>query len=173
VADGDAILGLASSGLHSNGYSLARKIVFDAMGLGVASRVPELEAPIGRALLTPTRIYVRSILPLAREGALKAMAHITGSGLPGNLTRAFPEGAGAEVDRNAWPKPPVFDVLRRGGEVAESEMYDVFNMGVGFAVVVAPADKARVADALRASGETVWEIGRVTASGAFAWKPGT
>jgi phosphoribosylformylglycinamidine cyclo-ligase len=163
IGPSDVLLGLASSGVHSNGFSLARRVL-------AASSTP-LEAPcpfqqaitIGEALLTPTRIYVRSLLEAHRAGVLKAAAHITGGGLPGNLPRVLPPGMTAVLDARAWHVPPVFGWLARTGGIAAEEMLRVFNCGIGMVVVVA-ADQADRAEALlREAGETVSRIGTIEA----------
>ncbi|HEY4172779.1 MAG TPA: phosphoribosylformylglycinamidine cyclo-ligase, partial [Rhodopila sp.] len=161
VSAGDAILGLASSGVHSNGFSLVRRVV-QASGLGWGDAAPfAAGVTLGQALMTPTRIYVRSMLALHRAGLLKAAAHITGGGLPGNLPRVLPEGCAAMLD-TAWPVPPVFGWLARVGGVAAAEMLRVFNCGVGMALVVSDADAAvRV---LEAAGESVSRIGTIEAA---------
>jgi phosphoribosylformylglycinamidine cyclo-ligase len=162
VRPGDVILGLASTGLHSNGYSLARTIVFERLGYKVGDRVPELGQTAGEALLTPTRIYVRPVLALLRGGApVHAMAHITGGGLTGNLPRVLPPGCRAVIRRAAWPVPPIFGVLQEGGRVDPSEMYRVFNMGIGFVCVLPPRAAARARAALARRGLPTWEIGEV------------
>ena len=140
VEIGDVVLGLASTGLHSNGYSLARKVAFDRLGLKVDSHVPELGGKVGEALLTPTRIYVKPILAmLAKHGAaIHGLAHITGEGIPGNVPRVLPPGRCASLKKGSWPVPAIFDWLRKGGDIDEAEMFTVFNMGIGFVVLVAP-----------------------------------
>ncbi len=162
VAPGDAVLGLAGSGVHSNGFSLVRRIVASA-GLTWSHAAPFApEMTLGEALLAPTRLYVRPLLALHRAGLLRAAAHITGGGLPGNLPRVLPDGAAAVLDASAWPLPPVFAWLARTGEVAADEMLRVFNCGIGMALVVADAKAARAL--LEAEGETVFAIGHVTAA---------
>ena len=161
VAPGDAILSLGSAGVHSNGFSLVRKIV-EASGLRWGDSAPFAAGQtLGAALMAPTRIYVKSVLALHRAGLLKAAAHITGGGLPGNLPRVLPKGTAAVLDR-AWPVPPVFAWLARAGKVAPEEMLRVFNCGVGMALVVPDADAA--AAVLRAQGEQVSRIGSIVAS---------
>jgi phosphoribosylformylglycinamidine cyclo-ligase len=161
VAPGDAVLGLASSGVHSNGFSLVRRVVAAS---GLAWDVPAPFAPaatLGEALLVPTRIYVRSLLAVHRAGLLKAAAHITGGGLPGNFPRVLPEETLAVLDAARWTLPPVFAWLARTGGVAADEMLRVFNCGIGMALVVSDAVAAR--RLLEAEGETVFEIGRIAA----------
>ena len=161
VEPGDAILALGSAGVHSNGYSLVRKIV-EASGLAWSDPAPFAPGKtLGEALMTPTRIYVRSVLALHRAGLLKAAAHITGGGLPGNLPRVLPDGTDAVLDQ-AWPVPPVFAWLAATGRVAPAEMLRVFNCGVGMALVV--SDAAAAIAVLRAQGEQVCRIGTIIAS---------
>ncbi len=162
VAPGDAVLGLASSGVHSNGYSLVRRVVA-ASGLGWDAPAPfDPSRTLGEALLAPTRIYVRSLLTLHRAGLLKAAAHITGGGLPGNFPRVLPDGALAVLDAAAWTLPPVFGWLAQTGGIEAAEMLKVFNCGIGMALVVPDAAAARAI--LEAEGETVFEIGRIEAA---------
>jgi len=166
IADGDVVLGLASSGIHSNGFSLVRKIVADC-GLDYAAAAPfESDAPdLGGALLTPTRIYVRSCLGALRgvPGGVRGLAHITGGGLVDNLPRVLPTGLGAEIDASAWPLPPVFRWLKAAGGLSDAELVRTFNAGIGMAVVAA-ADRAdAVAAALAEAGERVVRIGRIAA----------
>jgi phosphoribosylformylglycinamidine cyclo-ligase len=161
VAVGDAVLGLASSGVHSNGYSLVRRIV---AGAGVAWGDPapfSSRETLGEALMTPTRIYVQPVLALHRAGLLKAAAHITGGGLPGNLPRVLPHGTVAALDVT-WPVPPVFPWLAETGGVSAEEMLRVFNCGIGMALVVADADAATAL--LEAQGERVMRIGAIEAA---------
>jgi phosphoribosylformylglycinamidine cyclo-ligase len=145
IEPGDLLLGLASSGPHSNGYSLIRKILERG------------EAPFD--LLAPTRIYVKPMLKLMESVTVKGMAHISGGGIVGNVPRVLSQHLSAEIRKDAWPRPPVFKWLQQAGGVAEDEMFRVFNCGIGMVVVVAPEDAKRAAEALRASGETVYEIG--------------
>ena len=163
IGPGDVLLGLASTGVHSNGFSLIRRIVA-ASGLNLADPAPFAPGTtLGQALLAPTRIYVKPLLALHRAGLLKAAAHITGGGLPGNLPRVLPEGVEAAVDAASWAVPPVFGWLARTGNVVAEELLRVFNCGIGMVVVVA-ADKAEDAAArLRAEGETVFRIGHLAA----------
>ena len=161
VAPGDAVLGLASDGVHSNGFSLVRRIVA-ASGLAWTDDAPFAPGvALGAALLAPTRLYVRPLLALHRAGLLHAAAHITGGGLPGNLPRVLPDGTAAVLDGAAWPLPPVFGWLARTGGVAAEEMLRVFNCGIGMALVVPDAAAARAL--LEAEGERVFEIGRIVA----------
>ncbi len=161
IAPGDALIGLASSGLHSNGFSLARKVFLDAAGWPLDRHVPELNGTLGEELLRPTRIYVRSVLALREEVDLRGVAHITGGGIPGNLPRILPEGCAALIRRDAWPRPPVFGLLQRLGNVPEAEMERTFNLGIGLILVV-PSRQAEAALAACARlGERAVVLGEV------------
>ncbi len=160
IVPGDRVVGLASSGLHSNGYSLARKIVADK-GLELTDTVEGLK--LGDALLEPTRIYVKDVLALQRAVKVKGLAHITGSGLPGNLPRCLPDGTRAVLSEGAWKRHRLFDVLQRLGDVARDEMFSTFNMGLGMTVVVGAADAAKAVDFLRARGLDAWDVGVIEA----------
>ena len=151
IKPGDVLLGLASSGAHSNGYSLIRKIV---------ERGRPDQAML-KALMEPTRIYVKSILKLLRSVPVKGLAHITGGGLSGNVPRILPKGTKAVLRQASWPRPKLFQWLQQQGGVAEDEMHRVFNCGIGMVAVVAAADAKRAVRKLRAAGETVYEIGSV------------
>ena len=162
--DGDVILGLASSGVHSNGFSLARRVV-ERSGLELETPAPfDTTQSLAAALLTPTRIYVRACLAARDAGQVTGFAHITGGGLLENLPRALPSGLGAELDRAAWPIPPVFDWIAEAGGVEAAEMARTFNMGIGMAVIVNPGSVEAVTTALEREGETVHRIGRVKLS---------
>jgi len=143
VRPGDVVIGLPSSGLHSNGYSLARQLCFEVGGLSLDARPPELRVPLGEELLRPTRIYVRTVRALP-HGTVKAMAHVTGGGITGNLPRVLPAGCAARVRLGAWKVPGIFRLLARLGAVADDEMFRTFNMGIGFVLVVAARDTDRV-----------------------------
>jgi phosphoribosylformylglycinamidine cyclo-ligase len=160
---GDVLLGLASSGLHTNGYSLARRIVFERMGLTVDDPFPGEEGSVADVLLRIHRSYLRGIWPLLERGLVRGLAHITGGGIPGNLPRVLPAGCGALIDAASWVVPPLFRTLQQAGGVEEEEMRRVFNMGVGMIVICAPEDRETVMELLSAAGETPWELGRVEA----------
>jgi phosphoribosylformylglycinamidine cyclo-ligase len=164
VEKGCVALALPSSGLHSNGYSLARKVLFGAMKLEWQDRPQGLAGQsVGEALLTPTRLYSRAVQALLAAGVdVRAMSHITGGGLPGNLPRVLPEGLGVRVDA-AWERPPLFDIIARGGPVTETEMQRTFNLGVGFVVIVPAAEEAKAIEALRGGGERPFVLGPVVA----------
>jgi phosphoribosylformylglycinamidine cyclo-ligase len=160
VIPGDALLGLASAGVHSNGFSLVRRIVAGT-NAGWATPAPFAAGTLAEALMVPTRIYVKSVLALHRAGLLKAAAHITGGGLPGNVPRVLPDNTNAVIDAARWPLPPVFAWLARTGNVDAEEMLRVFNCGLGMVLVVANPAAAR--NVLEAEGETVFDIGHIEA----------
>lgn len=161
VRAGDALVALGSNGLHTNGYSLARKIVFEAMGLGVNDIFPGLDRTVGDALLAIHKSYLSSIRPLLGLGRLRGLAHITGGGILGNLPRTLPEGLGARISLDSWEIPPLFRALQEGGRVAHREMFRVFNMGVGMIVIVPEEEAGGVTDDLAAAGEASWILGKV------------
>lgn len=165
IAEGDVLLGLASSGVHSNGYSLVRALVKESGAvLDHAAPFDTEFDTLGEALLAPTRIYVKSLLPSFNAGDIKALAHITGGGLTENLPRVLPEGVSAEIDLEAWQLPPVFEWMQKVGKVTEEEMLRTFNCGIGMILVVGETKASAVKAALNAAGETVYEIGRMTAA---------
>ncbi len=161
IAQGDVVLGLGSSGVHSNGFSLVRKVV-EMSGLGYGDDAPFAAGiTLGDALLAPTRIYVRSCLPSMKEGLIKGAAHITGGGLLENIPRVLPAGLGVAIDVSSWERPPVFSWLAQTGGVDDAEMLRTFNCGIGMVLVVAREHAAPVATALTAAGETVLTVGTV------------
>ena len=153
IAPGDVLIGLPSSGLHTNGYSLARRIAFEIAKLSPSALVPELATSIGEALLTPHRSYLPVIRPILGERLIKGMAHITGGGITDNLPRILPDGTSAAIDRSAWKVPPVFQWLQRTGGVPDADMLRTFNMGIGLIVACAARDARRLVELLAASGE--------------------
>jgi phosphoribosylformylglycinamidine cyclo-ligase len=163
ILPGDVLLGLASNGLHTNGYSLARKLFFELAELSVDQHIPQLGGAIGDELLRVHRCYAPSVLPLLEEIEVKGMAHITGGGLPDNLVRCLPERCQAVVDRKSWQPPAIFELIQDLGRVSEEEMYHTFNMGVGFVLVVDEGDADRAVTDLSARGETVFRLGRIEA----------
>lgn len=163
IAPGDVLIGVASTGLHSNGYSLARRVLFDDGKLTVDSHLPDLDRPLGDVLLTPTRIYAKQIMALTSECAIKGIAHITGGGLTENLPRIFPAQTRARIHRQAWPVPPIFTLLAKMGRIEMDEMYRVFNMGIGLVVVVAPQGAEAVIAKLATLGDTGYVIGEMAA----------
>nr|WP_111538298.1 phosphoribosylformylglycinamidine cyclo-ligase [Palleronia aestuarii] len=162
MAEGDVLLGLASDGVHSNGFSLVRRIV-EHTGLGWHSPAPFADGPLGAALLTPTRLYVRPALAAIRAGGVRGLAHITGGGLTENLPRILPEGCGAQIDLSAWERPAVFGWLAEQGGIAEDELLRTFNAGIGMVVVAAPDRADALASLLTEAGERVARLGHVVA----------
>lgn len=162
VKAGDVILGLPSSGVHSNGYSLVRKIVFDVKGFKGDEYIDELGKTIGEELLTPTRLYPKSCLPLIEKFDIHGMVHVTGGGYYENIPRALPEDMGAEIDATAWPVPPIFNLLKEWGNVDWHEMYRTFNMGIGMIIIAAADEAEKIKADLESRGEAVYEIGKVT-----------
>jgi len=161
VREGDVLVGLPSSGLHTNGYTLARKVLFDTMGYRVDTRVPELGATVGEALLVPHRSYLSAVEPLLERRKIRALAHITGGGFQGNIPRVLPEGLAARVRKGSWPVPPLFRLIQKGGQVDEDEMLRTFNMGIGMVAMVGPDDLHEVEHSLERRGETSFVIGSV------------
>ena len=170
VGEGDVLLGLPSEGLHTNGYSLARKVLFETLGHGVETVLPELGTSLGRALLAPHRSYLAALEPLLERDKIRALVHVTGGGFPGNLPRVLPAGLGARVRRGAWPVPPLFRLIQRGGGVGDAEMYATFNMGVGMVLVVSPSELHEVEHSLERRGETSFVIGSVVAGAGVAYE---
>ena len=166
IRAGDVLIGLPSSGLHTNGYSLARRVAFEVERLDARSVVPELGTTIAEALMVPHRSYLRVIEPLLEGGAVKGMAHVTGGGITDNLPRILPDGMHAVVNRASWAVPPIFAWLQRKGGVPMDDMLRTFNMGIGLIVACAPADEPRVLQSLQRGGETAARrIGEVAAGG--------
>jgi phosphoribosylformylglycinamidine cyclo-ligase len=169
VAEGDVLLGLPSTGLHTNGYSLARKILFELVGHSVDTHLPQLGATVGEALLAPHRGYLGALEPLLERDKIRGLAHVTGGGLPGNLPRILPAGLGARVRRGAWDTPALFRLIQRGGDVSDDEMFRTFNMGVGMVAVVSPRDLHEVEHSLERRGETSFVIGSVVQGTGVEW----
>jgi phosphoribosylformylglycinamidine cyclo-ligase len=160
VAPGDAVLGIASSGLHSNGYSLARKALLDRHPLDWAP--PELGGrTLAEALLEPTRIYAKDVLALLEAVPVKSLAHVTGGGLPGNVPRNLPDGTKAVLDARRWPRLPIFDLVQREGEVPWDDMLLTFNMGLGLVAVLAPSDVPAAQQLLASRGLASWPVGGI------------
>ena len=159
VQHGDVLVGYASTGLHTNGYSLARRIVFDQLHLDVGSEIPELGTSAGDALLAVHRSYYASVSSVWPR--VHALAHVTGGGLPGNLSRSLPDGCGASIDTSTWQVPPLFTFLQQGGNVERDEMFDVFNMGIGLVAVVPSHAVDEVQTAASAADVPTWVIGEV------------
>ncbi|MGC3997045.1 MAG: phosphoribosylformylglycinamidine cyclo-ligase [Anaeromyxobacter sp.] len=164
VAPGDVVIGIASSGLHSNGYSLARKALMEKHALD--ARFDALGGrTLAEALLEPTRIYAKDVLAVLEKVAVKSFAHITGGGLPGNVPRNMPDGTRAVLKEGRWPVPPIFDLVEREGQVPRDEMYRTFNMGLGLVAIVAPGDEAATHAVLRERNLAAWTVGAIEAGG--------
>ncbi|MDR2174546.1 MAG: phosphoribosylformylglycinamidine cyclo-ligase [Synergistaceae bacterium] len=163
IAPGDVLVGLPSSGLHSNGFSLVRKICFERMKLNVDSVIPELGCALGAELLKPTRLYPKVVLPLLPEFDIKAIVHVTGGGFYDNIPRVLPAGTAADVDPGAWPIPPIFGLLQRWGNVTDFEMFRTFNMGIGMILVVPETEADGVIRSLARRGEPAFRIGSIAA----------
>jgi phosphoribosylformylglycinamidine cyclo-ligase len=165
IRPGDVLIGLGSAGLHTNGYSLARKILFEIAGLRVDSPLDPLGATVGQALLAEHRCYLQALARPLAAGLVRGMAHVTGGGLPGNLPRILPAGTAARVERGSWPVPALFDLLQRLGNVEQAEMERTFNMGLGLVLVAAGADAPRLQALLAEAGERSWRVGEIVAGG--------
>jgi phosphoribosylformylglycinamidine cyclo-ligase len=163
IRPGDALVGLASTGLHSNGYSLARRVLLEDGRLTVESRLSELDRPLGEVLLTPTRIYAKQLLTLAAEHPITGIAHITGGGVTENLPRILPAGCQARVHRGAWPIPPICKLIMKIGRVEEEEMYRVFNMGIGLVLATQAGYADRVIARAAELGDRGYRIGEIVA----------
>ncbi len=163
IAVGNRLIGIASSGLHSNGYSLVRKLVFERLGLSIDSPFPGTGRTVAEELLTPTRIYVRSVLNLLKDFRINGIAHITGGGLLENVPRILPRGCRAAIQLDTWECPPLFNVLQEAGNVERDEMYRAFNMGIGMVLAVAENDAEDIIDRLKGLGDQAWPIGEITA----------
>jgi phosphoribosylformylglycinamidine cyclo-ligase len=162
IVPGDVLLGLPSVGLHTNGYSLARKLFFEVAGYQVNTRLDEMGMTIGEALLQPHLSYLKPLEGILDTGMIKGLAHITGGGLTDNIPRILPSGASVEIDNGSWPILPVFTVMQQIGNVSEAEMYRTFNMGVGMVIVTSAAEAEKIKSHLEQRGDSVEEIGRVT-----------
>jgi phosphoribosylformylglycinamidine cyclo-ligase len=162
IRPGHQIIGIASSGLHSNGYSLVRKICFEVLGLTVDSHVPELGKSLGEELITPTRIYSETIQSLVRDLPIQGLAHITGGGIMDNIVRIIPQACGIAIKKGSWDIPPIFPFLQEAGNVDDKEMMRTFNNGIGLVAVVPEEKLQEVINRLTGSGEKAWAIGEVT-----------
>jgi phosphoribosylformylglycinamidine cyclo-ligase len=161
IADGDAIIALASSGLHSNGFSLVRKVLFEIHSISLSNKIDGIDGPLFEELLKPTRIYVRAVEKLLEKYAVKGMAHITGGGLPGNISRIIPKGLGAHLRVEQNRIPPIFDIIQKLGNVPFDEMCATFNMGIGFVLVIKQEEKTAVLNFLHENGETAFHLGDI------------
>ncbi|MGH7232907.1 MAG: phosphoribosylformylglycinamidine cyclo-ligase [Nitrospiraceae bacterium] len=164
IRPGDAIVGLASTGLHSNGYSLARRVLLEESELALDGRLPGLDRPLGEVLLAPTRIYAKQVLSLMADYSIKGIAHITGGGLTENLPRVLPTDCSARLHRGAWPVQPIFTILKQRGHIDESEMHRVFNMGIGLVLVVAAEHVAGIIARSVELGDQAYRIGEIIAA---------
>lgn len=163
IAPGDTVIGLASSGVHSNGFSLVRKLLLEEAGYALTDKLPELGgASLGDVLLTPTKLYVKPVLSLLEKVDVKGMAHITGGGFIENIPRVLPEGVNVEINYGSWPILPIFDLLQKKGNVSNRDMFTTFNMGIGLVIVVAEDQAEAAVGALKQAGETPYVIGKVT-----------
>lgn len=165
IKENNLLIGIGSSGLHSNGYSLARRIIFDRMRCSISDPLPGLDATVAETLLTPTRIYVRSIMNLLKDFKINGIAHITGGGLLENVPRVLPRGCIARILRDSWEAPPIFKLLQEAGNVEQTEMYRTFNMGIGMVLVVQPEDVEDIISRLHGLGEKAWLIGEIKGKG--------
>ncbi len=161
IRQGDVCIGLPSNGLHTNGYTLARKIAFEVAGLKPGQEVAELGTTIDKALMQVHRCYAGVVHPLLERFDVHGMAHITGGGIPGNLKRIIPEGLSAEIRKGTFDIPPIFGFLQRTGDIAEDEMYNAFNMGVGYIIVVGESEAGNMLNALEAAGEKAFRVGEI------------
>jgi len=161
ITEGDSIIALASNGLHSNGYSLVRMVLFEVHSLKIHDKVKGLELPLSEELLKPTKIYVKSVQQVLAKYTVKGMAHITGGGLPGNISRIIPKGLGAQLNVSSYKIPPIFTLIQELGNVPFDEMCSTFNMGIGFVLVVDPGDEDAISKLLQESGETVFHLGNI------------
>jgi phosphoribosylformylglycinamidine cyclo-ligase len=170
VREGDVLVGLPSAGLHTNGYSLARKVLFETLGHSVATELRELGSSVGAALLAPHRSYLGALEPLLARDKIRALAHITGGGFAGNIPRVLPDGLGARLRRGSWDVPHLFRLIQQGGSVSDEEMARTFNMGIGMVVVVSPGDLHDVEHSLERRAETSFVIGSVVRGSGVSWE---
>ncbi len=161
ISPGDKLVGIASSGLHSNGYSLVRKVFLERVGLGVEDYIPELGCKLGEELLKPTCIYARLLITLGKKYNIKGMVHITGGGFFENIPRVLPPETGAVIDKT-WEVPPVFSLIQKMGNVELKEMYRTFNMGIGMVLIISPEEEAQLLEDIQREGQKGWSLGEVT-----------
>ncbi|MBN1652588.1 MAG: phosphoribosylformylglycinamidine cyclo-ligase [Deltaproteobacteria bacterium] len=162
ISSGDSIIAVASSGLHSNGYSLVRKVLFERAALALDHRPKGFSEPLVDMLLRPTRIYVKAVESALSTGRVKGLCHITGGGLVGNIPRILPRGLGVELETRSWKRPAVFDLIAELGEIEEEEMRRAFNLGIGFVVITDKGAETEVIERLVESGENAWQVGTVS-----------
>jgi phosphoribosylformylglycinamidine cyclo-ligase len=165
IREGDLIIGIASNGLHSNGYSLVRKVFFDFKKMNAGSTISELGTTLGNELLKPTKIYVKAVMALKNKITVKGMAHITGGGIPGNVPRMLPKGISAHIETGSWPVPKIFSLLREAGKVPEDDMRRTFNMGIGYVIVVPKTRAGETLSLLHTSGYKAYIIGKTGKGG--------
>ena len=161
ITAGNVLVGLASNGLHSNGYSLARKVLLEEAGLSLSDSHPGLNHTLSEEMLKPTTIYVKPVLEALKKFSIKGMAHITGGGLPGNLPRILPEGLQVTIDSASWPEPGIFQMIRELGPVSREEMFRAFNMGIGFCIIVDSEESAELIKHFSEQGIAAYRIGVV------------
>ncbi|TYR73647.1 phosphoribosylformylglycinamidine cyclo-ligase [Rossellomorea vietnamensis] len=165
ISEGNMLVGLASSGIHSNGYSLVRKIFFNDHSYEMNTYIPQINSTLGEALLTPTRIYVKPVLAAMKKFSIKGMSHITGGGFIENIPRMLPEGLGAKINASSWELPELFKVMEELGSIKREEMYNIFNMGIGFVMAVDASEAEAAVDFFKEIGEEAYLIGKVTSGG--------
>ena len=162
IAEGDVLIGLPSTGVHSNGFSLVRKALFEQAGYTVDTQLDELGGEkLGDVLLTPTKIYVKTLSPLFKAGVVKGVAHITGGGFIENIPRMIPDGLAAHINLGSWPVLPIFDVLEKAGEIDHMEMFNIFNMGIGMVLAVSAEDADKTMELLKSNGEAGYVLGNI------------
>ncbi len=161
LVSGDVLIGLKSSGVHSNGFSLLRKLVFEVLDLKLDDYIDELGTTIGEALMTPTKIYVADVLPLIKKNLVKGIVHVTGGGFYENVPRVLPESLDAIIDKNTWDKPIIFDYIKSKGQIEEKEMYNTFNMGIGMILVIGQENKSEILNLLNKDEKYAYEIGHL------------
>jgi phosphoribosylformylglycinamidine cyclo-ligase len=165
IQPGDAIIGIASSGLHSNGYALVRKLFFDIKKIHPGTYIPELGTTLGEELLKPTKIFVKAFMSVSEHVKVKGMAHITGGGIPGNLPRILPKGVSADIRNGSWPVPAIFSMIEKIGKVPDDDMKKTFNMGIGYGMVVSKSSASDVVELLQQSGYPAFIIGGIKKGG--------
>jgi len=161
IQEGDSVIGITSNGLHSNGFSLVRKVLFESKKYKMDDKLPFFEKPLGRELLRPTRIYVSPVLHLLEKYKILGIAHITGGGIIENIPRILPEGVSVRIDQESWSTPPIFTFIQEEGEISDGEMYRTFNMGIGMVLIVSPSDASKVMDELKMAEYNSYLIGKV------------
>ena len=161
IEDGDVVLGLPSSGIHSNGYSLVRKLFLEKLGWELDRYVERLDDTIGNTLLTPTKIYVKEVVELLEQHQMNGLCHITGGGFIENIPRVLPEGLGVEINLDTWKKPEIFNLIQELGEITTTEMFNTFNMGIGFVIIASKEESIKIKETLKGMNETVFEIGNI------------